>query len=445
MAVVIHKYLLTEAQIKLVSEALYVVPKVDKYLQKKFYNNGNSPKGVKVYADGGDCVRLPFSYACNFFKQSNDKLNHAKVSMKFTGQIWDKQKVFVTNTIDMLNKKRTTILNLPPGYGKTTMSAAISCAIGLLTVILIYDSTLYTQWAKTYKERSTAVVWMVGEESPPPKADVIICLWTRVKSISSQLRDLVGVLVIDEAHEFPNQTGVNAILGFTPKYIIAATATFEKRNDMHLAIEAFVGNDKVATDYKKPFVLFKWETGIEGIREKTNGTTNWHILNKSLLYNDHRNLMIVDIVIGLLSCGRKIMLFTTEVDHVIHLYGMLTSRGVVCDYFTGEKPTFKNTQVLISNMQKSAVGFDEEMFCDDFDGVRIDAIVYAAPFRDLALRYQANGRARADNPWIIHMLDKDKTCTNQYRETEWFYRNNGGTIMCKYAGVGGVGGGWFPG
>lgn len=441
MSIVINKSLLSSDQIKSISEALYVVPKVDKYLQKKFYSHGKSPKGVKVYLDGDDHVRLPFSYACNLFKKSNDTVNHAKVSMKFTGQIWDKQKEFLHGTIDMLNRKRTSVLNLPPGYGKTTMSSAISCAIGLLTVILIYDSTLYTQWANTYKQRSTAIVWMVGEEAPPSTVDVIICLWTRVTSISKQLRDSVGVLIIDEAHEFPNQTGINSILGFTPKYIIAATATFEKRNDMHMAIEAIVGNEKVATDYKKPFMLFKWETGIEGTIEKSNGVTSWHILNKSLLYNEKRNLIVVNIVVWLLQNNRKIMVFTTEVDHAVLLYNLLTSVGVECDYFTGEKPKFRNTRVLISNTQKSAVGFDEEMFCDDFDGIRIDAIVYTGPFRDLALRYQANGRARADNPWIIHMLDKDKTTNNQYRDAEWFYRNNGGTILNWRNTI--TGSGWF--
>ena len=424
---------------KAVSSALYVQPKVDYHIKKKFFKGGREPKGINVYVDDGDHVRLPFTYASNLFKISNDRLPHARVSMQFTGTIWEKQKPYLEKTVEMLNRKRSCIVNLPPGYGKTMMTARISCAIGLLTLILVYDSTLCTQWEKTYKENTTASVWIVGE-TPPQKVDAIICLWTRVNKISQQLRDMVGFLGIDEAHEFPNKTGVQSILeSCTPKYVAALTATFEKRNDMHLAIEAFVGNEKISTDYKKPFLLFKWETQVQAIREVKNDTTDWHVLNKSLLYNEYRNSIVLNIVIELLKSDRKIMVFTTEVDHAVLLYGLFTAKGIECDYFTGDKPYFKNTRVLISNMQKSEVGFDEAMFCPDFDGVRIDAIVYTAPFRDLALRYQANGRARADNPWIIHMLDNDKTCLKQYAEAEWFYRRNGGTIMNRHPG-----GGWYP-
>lgn len=415
---------------------LTFTPAIEPWMKKQ------NPQWSKKGGDGGSVTSmkkddeytyLPMLFGMKYLQKGNDFNNHANVQMTFTGQLRDLQKPYVNQAIKQLNDDRVTTLNLRPGFGKTTMSAAISSKTGLLTVVLIKNKTLYPQWAKTYKERTTASVWCVGEGRPPQTVDVIICLWTRVDQIPKELRDMVGFLIVDEAHRFNNIGGVNAMLSFQPKYMITCTATFEKRNGMHAVMESFVGREKVATDQIVPFTITKYETGIFVQKVKRGDTTDWHKLNKGLLYNPERNMIAMEIIEKLIKLDRKVLVFTTEVEHVKQLHSMLKGRGIEsCDWLSGDKSSYKDSTILVSNPQKSGEGFDEEMFCEDFGGRRIDTILLLGSFKDLALLYQVCGRAfRADNPWIIDFVDEVDTIKRQYGEREWWYTRNGGTLKAE--------------
>lgn len=443
MSIVIDKSSLSQETVLNLNHLLHIIPAQDFRKKKKGkFARDTSPTGLDVFSTSLDSIsgktflHIPFFFGCRYFKTNNDTHHNAKVEMKFTGTIREGQKPFINKAIGHLNTTRCTTLNLPPGTGKTTMCAALSCNIGLLTVVLVHDSNLLKQWKKTYQERTTASVWIVGEKNSPQYVDVILCLWTRVDQIPQQLKDLVGLVVIDEAHEFPNKTGLYSILIFRQvKCVIAATATFERRDGMHLCIEAIVGKEKVTTDKLIPFKVTEYHTDIQATREKKNGMINWHVLNQSLLYNDYRNGVIIEMMLRLVSMGRKILIFTTEVNHVNRLYEMIKALGTVSvDYLSGSKSSYNDCQVLVGNTQKCGTGFDEEMFCDDFSGTRIDTLMLVGSFRDIALTYQVVGRAlRSADPWVFDFVDDDDTIKSQYSDRKWFYKRYGaeGRIMIE--------------
>ena len=171
MALIVCRSSLSDQLANKLANTLYVTPK-----PKFFRGRGRggyvsrSQPGLQVFIqqhdiiDGKDYVHLPFLFGCRYFNTNNDKLQHASVQMEYTGIIRDYQKPFVNAAIQQLNNKRTSILNLRPGFGKTSMATAISCKTELLTVILLHDSAQIIQWANTYKNRSTAITWSVGEE-----------------------------------------------------------------------------------------------------------------------------------------------------------------------------------------------------------------------------------------------------------------------------------------
>ena len=436
MALCIYRTDLNDFKTHELRKLLYVKPKEEAWMKRgnaSWANKGTDDKSLTLIREEGDLVYIPLCFGMHYFKKNNDDNPYARVQMKFTGSIRDVQKPYINQAIDHLNTKRVTTLNMRPGFGKTTIASAISCSIGLLTVVLIRNKTLYPQWAKTYKERTTASTWSVGEENPPQTVDVIICLWKRVNKISKELRDMVGTLIIDEAHRFNNREGVSSMLHFPAKFIIAATATFEKRNEMHSCMEAFVGRDKVSNDQKVEFTITKYETGLVIEKTKRGNITNWTKLNQDILYNKERNDIAIEVILKAIGLGRKILIFTNEVRHVSVIHELLKEKGIEsCDWLTGSKSTYKDSTVLVSNPQKAGEGFDEEMFCEDFGGRRIDTVVLLASFKDIALLYQVCGRAfRALNPWIIDFVDKVDTIERQYKEREWWYLRNGGTLSVE--------------
>lgn len=434
MAISISKSALQSLKIGGLKDTLLIKPKLQPWMKSKnpqWAKKSEDDKTVSLLREDEHNVYMPFYFGSQLLKCNNDNLDHARVGIKFTGQIRDYQRPHMDEAMRQLNTTRTTMFNNRPGTGKTTMMCALSCYIGLFTLVLIKNSTLYKQWKKTYEDRTNASVWCIGEGPIPQYVDVIVCLWTRVSQIPEEMRSKVGTLLVDECHRFNNKGGVDSILLLTPKFLIFATATFEKANDMHLAMEAFVGRHKVSNTEIIPFTVVRYYTQLVYEKTKRNNTTNWTKLIQSIMYDKIRNDIIVELVHKLVALGRKILIFTAEVRHVRILYEMIVASGITsCDWFAEGKMNYKDSSVLISNPKKAGEGFDEEMFCDDYNGVRIDTVILASSLKDLALLYQMCGRAFRTKvrPWVIDMVDNVDTTERQYKEREWWYERNGGVV-----------------
>lgn len=435
MSILIQKDTLTKEMIDVIQTQLHIKSEKNKYIKKKF--KAEVEKEITCFIEFDHYIKLPFIFCMNLTKVNNDSFMRDKIGMEFIGEMREAQVPYLETAIDHLSKKRTCILNTRPGSGKTTIATNLSCIISRPTVVLIRSRTLYKQWKKTYLDRTNCRVWCVGEDKVIPDGiHVIICLWKRVFQIKEEIRNCVNTILIDEAHMFCNQEGVNAILSFPcATYIIAMTATFERMDGKHKIMEFFVGKEMVAKNQIVPFKLTEVKTGCIGERVIKNDMVVWHTLNKSILYNPYRNQQAVELLIRLVEIGRKILVYTTEVDHVLLLHSMLKGAGLQsCDWFSGDKTGYKNSSVLVSNPQKSGTGFDEEMFCDDFedDPRRIDTVMLLGSMKDIALLYQMCGRAmRSNDPWVIDFSDNDETLKRQFSARNWWYKRNG-AIPCKF-------------
>jgi superfamily II DNA or RNA helicase len=355
------------------------------------------------------------------------------VDFSFTSQLRDYQKLVAADAVSYLRLFRATTIKMRPGKGKTITSICISGHLKTLTLVILYKD-LTEQWLIAYKNHSTASVWLVGEHFPPSGyCDVIICLYTRVEKIPKEMRDRVGLLIIDEAHTFCNPTGIQAILQFQPRFIIACTATFERsRDQLHILMEMVVGTSKaVIANDKVDFTAIKYDTGIVGDRiMNPDGGPNWTHLYQSLIYNDTRNQSILALTQMLLHFGRKILIITIEKKHVELLEHLIKASGIKCDTRYGDKDEYEDTNVLIGNIGKLGTGFDEENACKNFtrNSRRIDTVITTVSIATPELYEQVVGRAfRADDPIVIDLKDNDKTIQGHWTKMayQWCLINGG--------------------
>jgi hypothetical protein len=88
------------------------------------------------------------------------------------------------------------------------------------------------------------------------------------------------------------------------------------------------------------------------------------------------------------------------------------------------KNIYKDSSVLLAIMKKAGTGFDEQYACPDFNGIRIDTVVYCSSFKEINGLIQYSGRAfRADNPLIIHMIVKNSIVESHWREAQKYYKS----------------------
>jgi hypothetical protein len=385
----------------------------------------------KVEKDGETYVFLPYYFAQVLFSKNLALDRHyITADTQFIGKLRDYQAVEVPIMLEHLDTYGTTTLRLHPGWGKTAISAYLSCHYKLITVVIMHRTHLIKQWCKTFEKFTNAKCWVVGEDSqPPPIFNVIVCLDKRVMKIPEEMRIRVGFMVIDEAHAFCTATQVPRLLGFHPRYVVACTATLEKDNKMHRMIEAICGKHHIYRELKKDFHVYMVKTGIKAERQtKTGGGgINWHVLAQSLANNPVRNRMIVEMARKNLK--HKIVILTGYKSHTKELYRMFKELGESVDYLCGNLKKYKDSRILIGTISKIGTGFDEENFCDDFNGVKINLGILTHSIANKQILEQSVGRVfRADFPNIMHLVDDDRTIERHWKTARAWYRSKGGII-----------------
>lgn len=404
-----------------------------KPIEKKTYNANKSyykeETPAKFYIVDEFGIYLPYAYSAGLL---NRHINHEKkypeINLTFTAVLRENQIPVYSETINFLKKSGTIIIKVPPGFGKTMLGSKLIVDSHLKAVVILHRELLINQWLGTFRESIKEYkVWVVGAEpEPTSEPDIIITMNERVDNIPKKLIEQVGIVIIDEAHCFCTEKMSGSILKFSPKYVIAETATPNPGNGMGKMINLLCGNNMVERIIDKEFSVVKYETGIEHetVQNKQGGL-DWSFLLKKVIECPIRNQMIVDIVDA--NKNNKILILTARADHVRILKGLLVHEKV--DTFFGNKKTYNDSRILIGTMSKIGTGFDEKNACDDFNGVRIDLVILATSIKDESLLEQNVGRGfRSDSPVIYDLVDKNKVLQNHYYCRKKWYDSVSGTI-----------------
>lgn len=388
---------------------------------------------LKDFSDPQNNLRVPFNFALTEYCATNDDYHESRREfIKKEGiSLNEFQLVEAKKIVEQLKVHRSTTLCLSTGDGKTAVSCVISTVIKQRTVILIQNKVLLDQWKNEFRKFTTASVEVVDKKDiTDSDADVFICHIKRAPKIAQDIRDQIGFVVVDESHLHCNQTGANALLYFTPKFMLACDATPSRSRDgMYAVMDLFFGKHIVKNKRKKQdMTVYRIKTEYTAEVVKGNRGTNWSIYIQSLLYNEERNYKIVDGVMADVAVGARVMVITSEKKHVQILYEMFCEVHDGIDWLSGNKKSYRNCDILIANIQKGGVGFDDANKCENWDGKRIDTIWIVTEIANVEQAEQAIGRSRDKAPKIKQLVDNEPLSEKHWRLCRGVYIECGAKI-----------------
>ncbi len=402
-----------------------------KYLGSKLKrgNGYNKPKdAVEFYVNVGENVIVPMMIGNIIMsKKVNFERKHEAHTFTFKGQLREYQANIVPELESQLEKYGSTILGVYPGFGKTIMGAYFAARKGLLTCIGIHRSIQIKQWINTFTKYTTAKIWVVDDAPPPEDVDVIICMDGRLFKIPVAMRMKVGTLIIDEAHAFCVSSRSTFWLSFFPKYLMTLSATLKRPDDaMECMAYACGGNWGVFIKSDKIFHVHPITTHIKASEK---GKMPWNEMVASLLNNQQRNAQILELVKT--NKSRKVLILTPQVEHVKTLARLCTGERLTVSTFCGNDKTYTDAPILIGTVSKIGTAFDEETFCDTFDGTRLDVCILCLTLKKFTTLEQVLGRImRSQTPDIYILIDNESQIQNHWRLMKWWLESYTSAVIC---------------
>ena len=444
MSITIHEDHITLEQLETIRKLLYIVPKkgfnnfipnkaLYFKLKKQMEENPTDPIFLYNINQNTNLITLPYFFARSLLNLPIPNY-HPKFPFSFTKQLFESQVDIVHDAWKQLQTYGTTTLNLHTGAGKTVDAAFLASITGNITLVIVTSGTVGVQWSKTFQDFTNANIWYVELNKPPPNeiAQVIICQDTRFKLLPPNYLKYIGTVIYDEAHTLCTPERIKCILGVQPQYVIAATATLNRQDGLHSIIEATCGTHKIVKISKKPFIVYKYNTGINiEIKLNAMGTPDWSKVTLDQAMSPHRNWLIHHIISQ--HMNDKVLVLTWRAkDHAIPLAKWLKESGHNVDYMAGTKKSYSDSHVLVGTIKKIGTGFDEKTACENFNGQRINILILAGSTRQVELLEQIAGRAfRSDFPIIYHLVDNCSISKNHWKISVPWYKSRNGQIIEK--------------
>ncbi len=235
------------------------------------------------------------------------------------------------------------------GWGKTVLGYKAAHVVRRKTLVITTKEDIYGQWfdgAKQFLGLPDHKVGQIrGDKCEVQGTDFVVAMihsLVKEGKYPDWIGDEFGLVIFDECHRVPADTFEEAAYMFPAKQRLGLSATLERSDGKEILIHAHIGPVRARTEGElhKPKVLrFKtdWKCPMV-IRHKPNGEKKIvklpHEPGKTvhvekIMMKDHvRNHLICKNIYDAYKKGRKVVVFSTLIEHLDILHRTMVEMGV---------------------------------------------------------------------------------------------------------------------
>jgi superfamily II DNA or RNA helicase len=372
-------------------------------------------------------IYLPFAYVyhhlSSLYKEfPNENIDYPTVDYSFEGKLLDRQKAIRDSTLEIINRTRTVLLSLYTGFGKTIYALYLTSKIGLKTVVLCHRKIIMDQWVSSIEKYlpEARICVVEGNKLMTDNFDIYIMNVINVpKKHRTDYRN-IGLVIIDECHTICTESYCQSLFYFSPKYMIALSATPDRTDGMDLIVDRFIGPERISIKMNRLFNVYRVFTKYSPeATTNARGDLDWNACLEQQATDERRNNLICNLVKYFST--RNILVLCKRKDHARRLAEQLRSTGEDVDVFYGTQRDFNcECRILVSSYSKSGTGFDFP---------KLDMLITAADVLENFVQYLGRIFRKSDDfPIYIDLVDKFKPMYNHSRERCEIAKNLGGDV-----------------
>jgi superfamily II DNA or RNA helicase len=403
----------------------------------------SNEKTFPVYRESGNKIYVPRYFGEKHFGSPAEiKIPEgSSIDVEFTGVLRDNQVPVVNKFIDhvLKNNGGGGLLELPCGFGKTSLSLYIASKLGKKTLVINHKEFLMNQWIERIAQflPNAKVGKIQGQIIDIEGKDIVIGMLQSLsmKDYPPSVFESFGLIIIDEVHHISSEVFSNVLFKLVTKYMLGLSATMNRKDGTTHVFKMFLGEVVYKNTEKGQHNVL-----VRGIRYTTNdedfnimeydyrGNPKFSTMISKLCTFNPRTEFILKILIDMLveNPQQQIMILAHNKNILKYLYDAINHRNIASvGYYIGG---MKEHDLKISET-KTIIIATYSMAAEALDIKTLTTLIMATPKTDIEQAVGRILRAKHNQPIVVDIIDTHDSFQKQWIKRKQFYKKHNYQIV----------------
>lgn len=418
---------LTTEQVEFIKKELFVRPHV----------HGapvNNAAGFKVYRESAGKYYVPRYFGNKFYGIPEDNKIPCgdDIDLKYHGQLRENQHAPVNGYLDSVGTGGCGLLDLPCGFGKTSLSLYILARLKKKTLVLVHKEFLFNQWIERIQQflPDAKIGKIQGPVVDIEDKDIVLGMIQSIsmKDYPPSVFASFGLTILDEVHHISSEVFSNSLFKIVTPYMLGLSATMTRKDGTTRVFKMFLGDvvfkEKNKQDHPVVVRAVEYRTNDEEFNEIVldyRGNPQYSTMITKLCSYARRSEFILRVLVDMLAENpdQQIMILAHNKSLLHYLHDAIQSRNIASvGYYIGgmKEAALKESEgkkVIIATYSMAAEGLDIKS---------LTTLIMATPKTDIEQSVGRILRVRHGSPVVVDIVDKHDLFQRQWMKRRAFYR-----------------------
>jgi len=361
------------------------------------------------------------------------------IHIPFHGKLRDVQEPVVEKYLNHVKNGGGGLLELPCGFGKTSISLYITSQLKKKTLVIVHKEFLMNQWIERIQQflPEAKIGRIQGPVIDIEGKDIVLAMLQSLsmKDYPSTMFDCFGFTIIDEVHHISSEVFSCALFKLVTKYMLGLSATMNRKDGTTKVFKMFLGEVVYKTQRSKDE-----EVVVRGITYETNdeefnetkfdfrGNPAFSTMISKLCTFSHRSEFILKVLSDMLkeNPNQQIMILAHNKNLLTYLYDAISHRNIATvGYYVGG---MKEAALKESETKKVIIA-TYSMAAEALDIKTLTTLIMATPKTDIEQAVGRILREKHSQPIVVDIIDKHEMFQKQWLKRKRFYKSQNYKII----------------
>ena len=331
------------------------------------------------------------------------------------------------------------LVNLPCGYGKTTVALNIVSVMRKKTLIIVHKEFLLNQWVERIQQYlpSARVGRIQGQIIDIEGKDIVIGMLQSLsmKDYEDSVFSSFGMLLIDEVHHIGSEVFSCALYKIVTKYTLGLSATMDRKDGTTYVFKMFLGDivykisEKKQRNVQVRSIQYKSDDrAFNTVEYDFRGNPAYSTMISKLCEHRPRSEFILKVVQDMFveNPAQQIMIIAHNKNVLTYLHDAIAEREIATvGYYVGgmKESALKKTeekQVVIATYAMAAEALDIKTLC---------TLIMVTPKTDIEQSVGRILRSDHEQPVVVDIVDSHDPFIKQWNKRKTFYKKENYKII----------------